>query len=479
MKAGTSGNAVAAESRTSSSPQPGARAIGRASSTGSLVAGFAGFLLAGPAALAQTVPQGFEKIEHVVVLYLENRSFDHLFGNFPGAEGLDKAGAAAVQTDEAGKPYDTLPDPLDLRPKTPVRYARLPETLPNRPFRLNDFYGLDEQLGSLVHAFYQQQAQINGGKMDRFVQESDAKGYAMAYWDGSSLKMYELAKRFTLADNFFHAAFGGSFLNHLWLVCACSPLYPNAPEKIVAKLDSSGKVVEDGFVTPDGYGINTMEPVGGPYGHRTKPERLLPVQTKPTIGDRLTEKGVSWAWYSGGWNEAEAGKEGENFSYHHQPFAFFANYQKGQPGRANLKDLDDFLADIEAGRLPSVSFYKPRRGINQHPSASTVLTSDAHAADIVARLEKSPQWGKMVVIVTYDENGGFWDHVAPPVRDRWGPGTRVPTLIVSPFAKKGFVDHVSYDTTAVLKLIETRFGVAPLTEADAKAPLMSNAFEFN
>ncbi|WP_248313536.1 alkaline phosphatase family protein [Bosea sp. F3-2] len=83
------------------------------------------------------------------------------------------------------------------------------------------------------------------------------------------------------------------------------------------------------------------------------------------------------------------------------------------------------------------------------------------------------------MIVTYDENGGFWDHVAPPSRDRWGPGVRVPTLIVSPFAKKGFVDHALYDTTAVLKLIETRFDVAPLTEADAKAPLMSNAFDFN
>lgn len=300
MTTGKSGRVVAVKSGRLVSIHRRVGAVG-----GSLAAGVAGLLFAGSATLAQPAPpQGLEKIEHVVVLYLENRSFDHLFGNFPGAEGLDKAGAAAIQTDGTGKPYETLPDPLDLRPKTPVRYARLPQTLPNRPFKLNDSYGLDEQLGSLVHAFYQQQAQINGGKMDRFALESDAKGYAMAYWDGSPLKMYELAKRYTLADNFFHAAFGGSFLNHLWLICACSPLYPNAPEKIVARLDANGKVLEDGFVTPDGYGVNTMEPVGGPHGHRTKPERLLPVQTMPTIGDRLTEKGVSWAWYSGGWNEA-------------------------------------------------------------------------------------------------------------------------------------------------------------------------------
>ena len=142
--------------------------------------------------------------------------------------------------------------------------------------------------------------------MDHFALRSDAKGYAMAYGDGSSLKMFELAKRYTLADNFFHAAFGGSFLNHLWLVCACTPVYPNAPESIVAKLDADGKMIKDGFVTPDGYGVNTMEPVGGPHDPKIKPELLLPIQTMPTIGDRLNEKGISWTWYSGGWNEAES-----------------------------------------------------------------------------------------------------------------------------------------------------------------------------
>jgi phospholipase C len=431
-------------------------------------------------ALAQTPPEGINKIEHIVVLYLENRGFDHLYGNFPGANGLANVGNDAIQTDEAGRPYETLPEPIDLRQKPPSRYSKVPERLPNAPFRLNDYYKLDEQLGSLVHAFYQQQEQIDGGKMDHFALRSDAKGYAMAYWDGSSLKMFELAKKYTLADNFFHAAFGGSFLNHLWLVCACTPVYPNAPESIVAKLDSNGKMIKDGFVTPDGYGVNTMEPVGGPHDPKIKPELLLPVQTMPTIGDRLNEKGVSWNWYSGGWNEAESDKLKEGtFSFHHQPFAFFANYQQDQPGRTHLKDLEDFLSDTDAGRLPSVSFYKPRRGINQHPSASTILTSDAHAAEVIARLEKSPQWDKMAVIVTYDENGGFWDHVAPPSRDRWGPGVRVPTMIASPFAKQGFVDHTLYYSTAVLKLIETRFGVAPLTDADAKAPLMTNAFDFN
>jgi phospholipase C len=432
------------------------------------------------AATAQTVPEGLGKIDTIVVIYLENRSFDHLFGNFPGANGLASAGAAAIQTDEHGKLYEMLPTPLDLRPKPPVPYAAITEKLPNGPFPLDKYYKPSEKLGSLIHAFYQQQAQINGGKMDKFALASDAKGYAMGYWDTSAFMLWDYARRYTLADNFFHAAFGGSFLNHFWLVCACTPVYPNAPEQVVAKLDGDGKLVKDGYVTPDGYGVNTMEPIGGPYGPHLDKARLLPVQTMPTIGDRLSQKGIAWAWYTGGWNEAEAGtvKEG-TFSYHHQPFAFFNRFLKGTPDRArHLKDLDDFLADIEKGALPAVAFYKPRRGINQHPSGSDLVSSDRHAGEILQKLEKSPQWTRMAVIVTYDENGGFWDHVAPPTRDRWGPGTRVPAIVVSPFAKRGFVDHTAYDTTSILRLIEARFGLAPLTDADAKANIMIAPFQF-
>ena len=435
---------------------------------------------AAPDVFAQGAPAGLNKIETIVVLYLENRSFDHLFGNFPGANGLAKAGKAAIQTDETGKPYAELPDPLDLRSHSKPRYDKLPASLPNRPFRLNDYYRMDELMGSLIHAFHTQQDQINGGKMDRFAAYSDAKGYAMGYWDGSTLRLWKYAKDYTLADNFFHAAFGGSFLNHLWLVCACTPKYPNAPAGIVSKRDAGGKLVNEGYVTEDGYGVNTMEPIGGPFGRNTKPERLLPVQDMPTIGDRLSAKNIAWAWYSGDWREAEAGKEKPgSFSYHHQPFAFFKRFQRGNPDRDKyLKDLEDFEKDIDAGKLPPVAIYKPRSGINQHPSNSDVVSSDAHAADILDRLVKSPQWSKMVVIVTYDENGGFWDHVAPPKRDRWGPGARVPTVIVSPFAKKGHVDHTSYDTTAILALIEARHGLAALGTADAAAKPLTGALQF-
>jgi acid phosphatase len=113
-----------------------------------------------------------------------------------------------------------------------------------------------------------------------------------------------------------------------------------------------------------------------------------------------------------------------------------------------------------------VVFYKPVGRFNQHPSYTDLLSGDAHLADILERLRRGPQWSRMLVIVTYDENGGFWDHVAPPVgpgwADRWGPATRIPALIISPFAKPGNIDSTAYDTTSILKFITLRFGLEPL-----------------
>jgi phospholipase C len=129
-----------------------------------------------------------------------------------------------------------------------------------------------------------------------------------------------------------------------------------------------------------------------------------------------------------------------------------------------------------------VAFYKPAGKLNQHPSYTDIESGDIHIAEVLERLRKSPQWPHMGVIVTYDENGGYWDHVPPPSgpgwSDRWGPGTRVPTLIVSPFAKRGHVDHTPYDTTSILKLITRRFGLEPLPGVRAKVGDLTPAFDF-
>jgi phospholipase C len=436
-------------------------------------------LSAAGAAPAQDAPAGLSRVEHILVIYLENRSFDNLFGAFPGADGLANADAAALQVDEAGKPYTVLPPVMDTASRPPRPDPRFPKDLPNRPFDIGRFVPLDEKTPDLVHRFYQEQMQIDGGRMDRFAAVSNAGGLAMGFYDGSHTKLWAYARRFVLLDHFFHAAFGGSFLNHFWLVCACTPVYPNAPAGIVAKLDAEGRMIEDGKVTPDGFAVNTLQPAFLPRKADTAPADILPPQDAPTIGERLDEKGVSWAWYSGGWNDAVALRPDRDFQFHHQPFVYFRRYADGADARArHLKDESDLLAAIESGTLPSVAFYKPIGAENEHPGYADILAGDEKVAEVLERIESSPLWNDIAVVVTYDENGGFWDHVAPPMIDRWGPGTRVPAIVVSPFAKKGAVDHTPYDTTSILKFIELRFALEPLGARDAAADGLEGAFDF-
>ena len=322
--------------------------------------------------------------------------------------------------------------------------------------------------------------QIDGGKMDKFASVSDNGGLTLGYYDAAGMPEGMLAKQFTIADNFFHAAFGSSLLNHFWLVSGATPQWPDAPAGMRATLDANGALVKDGAITPDGYVVNTVYPLDGPHPATiTNTAQLVPPFTMPTIGDRLSAKNVSWAWYSGGWDNALAGHPDPSFQFNHQPFAYFANYANGTPGQAaHLKDEKDFLDALKTGQLPAVSFVKPLGADNEHPGYANLLQGQAHVADLISALQNSPYWKDSAVIVTYDENGGFWDHVAPPAGDRWGPGTRVPAIVISPFAKKGFVDHTQYDTTSILKLIETRWGIAPLGTRDAAANGLSNAFDF-
>ena len=122
-----------------------------------------------------------------------------------------------------------------------------------------------------------------------------------------------------------------------------------------------------------------------------------------------------------------------------------------------------------------MTFYKPQGNLNMHAGYSDVNAGDRHLAHVVDALQKSPQWAHMLVVITVDENGGWWDHVAPPKGDRWGPGTRIPALVVSPFAKKGFVDHTIYDTGSILRFITRRFGLRKLPGLLAREQAMRAA----
>jgi len=244
------------------------------------------------------------------------------------------------------------------------------------------------------------------------------------------------------------------------------------------ELDRDGEIVRDGILTPDGYAVNTIQPRHPPFKAKyADPTLRLPTLQYDTIGDRLSDKNISWGWYSGGFDDAIALKGDQiHYQYHHNPFLYFARYAPNTGGRQHLKDEKLFFSEVEEGKLPNVVFFKPSAADNQHPGYATIKAADDKLAQIVESVRSKPAlWKKTLIIVTYDENGGLWDHVSPPVVDRWGPGTRIPALIISPYAKKGFVDHTDYDTTSILRLIEWKYALKPLGER--KSNNLLNALE--
>ena len=471
---------------------------------------------------SRTTSAELEKIQHIVVIYAENRSFDNLYGLFPGADGIANATPEQItQVDYNGRPLPHLP-PV-WKGKEPD--LAFPKDLPNKPFRIDAppiNLPLNVPTRDLIHKFYPQQEQIDGGRNDRFVEVSDAGALAMGYYDGSKLPMWKWAQEYALADHFFMGAFGDSFLNHFWLVCACTPIDRDAPGGLRAQLDDRGwlkrkpespssvldgpPVFFPGEFTQDGYALTTAYPRYQPS--RVPPAKdgdprfagesayTLPPQAMKTVGDTLSAKGVSWAWYGGAWNLAVKDgmqdpaakrmiiynneKGAPYFVVHHQPFNYFARFAPGTMDREeHLKDYLDLVAGIDKGELPQVAFYKPQGTFNEHPGNTDVMSGDIHISELVAKIKASSLWSSTAIIVTYDENGGFWDHVRPPAGDRWGPGTRIPTLVISPYAKRHYVDHTQYDTTSILKFITRRFALEPLPGVRPQAGDLTAAFDFS
>ncbi|MGY2175945.1 acid phosphatase [Pseudomonas azotoformans] len=498
-----------------------------------------------------------DQVKTVVVIYAENRSFNNLFADFPGVEKPLSALSAAdtQQRDRDGSLLTTLPPAwggvLQVGPQSVdgVTYpseVQFQENLPNAPFALKGPNAEDLPLSlvtrDLWHVFYQNQMQINGGKNDNFVAWADSGGLVMGHYAQSrySLRLWDVAKEFVLCDNFFQGAFGGSFLNHQYLISATAPFYPNAAQSVakaqiatlqsddptdprLKPLDKSPASAMTGppqfgpsALTPDGYGVNTLAPPYWPtwirdpenpdYSKPDLPNVLVP-QTHEHIGDKLSKKNVDWAWYAGAWQATlDQFKDSggipkiPNFQYHHQPFNYFK--QQGPENRVErdkrLRDgglgdessTNKFFADAQAGKLPAVTFYKPQGNLNMHAGYADVASGDRHIARALKVLQESPQWKNMVVVVTVDENGGWWDHVAPPKGDRWGPGTRIPAIVVSPFARKGTVDHTVYDTASILRLITRVFQLETLDglkqrddamTARGQKPMgdLSNALQFS
>src|SRR5215208_3553918 len=352
------------------------------------------------------------KVDRIVIIYEENHSFDNLYGQWEKVEGLNDApNARTVQLKQDGTPYACLP-------QNDVNLVGKMACWPNEPFAIEDFIpaeartcpdGVKDPTGQpggctrdLVHRFYQEQYQLNGGMQNRYTTGSDAKGLTQGYYRTRDLPIYRYLHgrhhpRYAVSDRFFQAAFGGSFLNHQWLIAAATPTDPAAPAAQHSIVDANGMpqayppeyqpvgpfsdkpftslcpAAKPGLLCGN-YAVNTIQPPYQPYAP-PKPGDPLPLQLAPqthaTIGDRLSGKGIDWAWYSGGWSNAngDVGAPGwtnstsactdpattanavfpncpnKYFQYHHQPFNYFKNYAPGTAARAaHLRDEQEFIA---------------------------------------------------------------------------------------------------------------------------------------
>ena len=526
---------------------------------------------------AKSDEQKLSKIDHIVVVYEENHSFDNLYGGWEGVNGRADAPASKItQVSQAGVPFTCLLQ-NDVNLTSPPQPADCVDAangvtshFPNALFSIENYIpktartcpppgvfapnGIKDPAGDpggctkdIVHRFYQEQYQLNDGRQNRYTTGSDAVGLTQGYYDTTQLPIYQYLHSkghpdYAIADNFFQSAFGGSFLNHQWLVAAATPPWAGMPANQHAVVDSNG--MPNGNPPSPGYGLyHPTGPVSDPAGTRlcpvgvdpnpglacgdyavntiqppyqptsSNPLKLSP-QLGPTIGDRLSGAGVSWAWYSGGWSNADGDftKPGYTngvgacsdpnsfpnpswpycpnkvFQFHHQPLNYYASFAPGTAGRDNLKDEVEFQQLVAASdkkcQLNSVSFIKPIGLENEHPGYTNVDRGSSHLVKLIKSIEASSCEKNTMIIVTYDEFGGQWDHVSPPgqggapgVHDIWGPGTRIPALVLAKDLKGKFVvDSTQYDTTSIDATIEQRYGLAPLSSRDAAVNSLSNVF---
>ncbi len=498
-----------------------------------------------PAALPRQVLGLRDNIDHIVVIFQENRSFDHYFGAYQPGDGQSgggqsgggrpagdgQAGGAVIeglldadgridvrfdglQKNAAGVPYQFLPMPYRV-----PGFARGP--VPNRPFHMASHIPADDNLPfDPAHAFNRMTAQINAGRMDHFVALADSakheffdkgrvhnamqrlladaspSGAVLGFYRREDLPDYHrLADEYVLFDHFFQAMTGGSTGNALYLAAARScRRAERLPRKAARR--AAGPPPLDAPYDAHGILINDLAPVNGPTESfmASLDQSPLPAeQTYPNIGMRLDAAGVSWAWYNEAWNTVKPWAlktafgpgDGsvvidtpEGYVPHHNPFQYYPSWFDNVR-RGHIRDSDDFFADLRGAALPQVCFLKATGSHDEHPADSAPRWGEQWVMGILRGLAASRFWARSLVLITYDEGGGFWDHVAPPSRDAYGCGTRIPALLISPRARRGYVDHRVVDTTGVLALIEARFGLEPLNPVDASAYHLLDGLDFS
>jgi phospholipase C len=382
-----------------------------------------------PPAQGSGVPAGFSKINHVIYLVQENHSFDNYFGTFPGADGFT---------------------PGTCLPKLPGSTACV------KPFHMPP----KEPFCDLSHEWTAAHAGYDNGKMDGFVW-AEGTPYTIGYYNERDIPNYwTYARHFTLCDRFFSSLNGPSLPNHLYTVAAQSGgLVVN-----VFTIRDVEKVMDD----PDGFSFATMVNLFSKASISWK--YYVETQPVPATSPYLpTGRSAS--------NEFPNPKKYSLWN----PLPAFGKFRSNPAFMAHLVDLKQYFYDLAHGSLPEVSWITPDFNDSEHPPEPTAPVAQGmwYVTSIVNALMTSPYWKDTVVFLTWDDYGGFYDHVPPPPQDAFGYGPRVPAIVISAYAKPGYICDETYDFTSPLKFIEERFNLPYLTARDHHANDMRDVFDFD
>jgi phospholipase C len=461
-------------------------------------------------------------IEHVVIIFGENVSFDHYFGTYPKA------------LNPPGQPrFTALPGTPAVNGLTPALLASNPNLNPengtgaSNPFRLNRNQALTADQN---HAYAPEQASFDEGLMDLFPLKTgsggnisvpyppvvNTNGLVMGYYDGNSVTaMWNYAQHYALNDNSYNSNFGPSTPGAINLISGQT-------NGISAHLNGTGDEVADG------QGNLTLIGDADPIGDVcSAPTRNQVTMSGKNVGDLLNAAGISWGWFAGGFDLTVTNPNGttgcsrstvspvfgENLSAdyipHHQPFQYYtstANPKHTRPTNVasiglagdagnHLYDTHDFFDAVAAGNLPAVSYLKAQAYQDAHPGYSDPLDEQTFVVNVINTLQKSPFWGTTAVMIAYDDSDGWYDHQQAPIRNgsftsqdsltgpdacgtqgttpvlpgpssggqpvngRCSPGVRTPLLVISPWAKPNFVDSTFTDQSSTLRFIEDNWNL--------------------
>jgi len=363
---------------------------------------------------AQTIP-----IQHVVIIIKENRSFDTLFGTFPGANGATWGMAGSK--------------------RIPLGHAQLKQQDP--------LHGWGASLGS-----------IDGGKMNGFYRTLSHYGAYVQFYQSDIPNYWKYAQTFALADNFFSSMYGGSFPNHLYFAAADSDEMSDNP------FGYKNKPAAWGCDSTPGTKTDRRDPVSGKLSY------IFPCVDIPTLPDELNAAGLSWRYYAA---------TSTQYGYTWSVLDAINHIRNGDQWGTNVVPVDNFESDVQT-QLADVTWITPSGRFSDHPETDlSMCAGEGWSVQIINAIMKSPFWKSTAIFLTWDDFGGFYDHVPPPTVDYFGLGIRVPLLVISPYVKAGTVQRGLSEVTSLLRFTEKVFNLPPITQRDKKANDLMDMFNFN